>query len=391
MSTTVQLANNVRWPVTNAAFNLGTLRTGRAVVKVSINGLLVDASIDDQTIVVPLPQPLLPGETTHITIDYTAKLAANASAEGDAWEFAQIGDVLTAYRWIPWLSRPTPFDRPNVGDPFVTASSPHVKVEISVNRTVAIAASGLRVTDAESGTQVFEESDVRDFNFAASPSYRLSSTEVGGTRIAFFYRTLPAEKVLATAARAMRAFSRRIGAYPHDELTIAEIGPWSPFESPAHFWLPSNAPGRLLDWMVAHEVAHQWFYSAVGNDQAREPFADEALADYMARDLINRFVPSLCPEGRLDHSIYDISDCYAWVVYVQGGDWLRRINQRAGVSRFWSALAGYYAANRGGMGSTYKVLAALSGVAGKSAIDYERFPRTVPPRVISLPFGPRLP
>jgi aminopeptidase N len=143
--------------------------------------------------------------------------------------------------------------------------------------------------------------------------------------------------------------------------------------------------------MVAHEVAHQWFYSAVGNDQARDPFADEALADYMARDLLNRFVPSQCPQGRLDHSIYDIGDCYAWVVYVQGDAWLRRVSQRAGASRFWSALAGYYAANRDGMGSTYEVLAALSRVAGRTAIDYERFPRTLPERVISLPFGPRLP
>jgi len=143
--------------------------------------------------------------------------------------------------------------------------------------------------------------------------------------------------------------------------------------------------------MVAHEVAHEWFYAAVGNDQAREPFADEALADYIARDLISSFVPSRCPEGRLDHSIYSIGECYPWVIYVQGDDWLRRLHRRAGSNRFWAALADYYAANRNGMGSNYEVLAALARGAGMSAVDYERFPRTLAPRVISLPFGPRVP
>lgn len=31
---------------------------------------------------------------------------------------------------------------------------------------------------------------------------------------------------------------------------------------------------------VAHEVAHQWFYAAVGNDQYGEPWLDEGLAQF---------------------------------------------------------------------------------------------------------------
>ncbi|NOX44463.1 MAG: M1 family metallopeptidase [Caldiserica bacterium] len=32
--------------------------------------------------------------------------------------------------------------------------------------------------------------------------------------------------------------------------------------------------------IFAHEVAHQWWYAQVGNDQVREPWVDEALATY---------------------------------------------------------------------------------------------------------------
>jgi hypothetical protein len=31
---------------------------------------------------------------------------------------------------------------------------------------------------------------------------------------------------------------------------------------------------------AAHETAHQWFYSLVGNDQARDPWLDEGLATW---------------------------------------------------------------------------------------------------------------
>jgi hypothetical protein len=187
----------------------------------------------------------------------------------------------------------------------------------------------------------------------------------------------------------VRDYSSKIGPYPHEQLTIAEIGRWAPFESPAHFWLPQNA-GRLMSWMVAHEVAHEWFYSAVGNDQPREPFADEALADFMARNLVSSFVPSQCAPSRLDHSIYDIGGCYGWVVYVQGVAWLRELRDGARGGRFWNALAAYYEEYRGGMGGTHALLSALASGLGDDAVDYRRFPRSYPARVVSMPFGATL-
>jgi aminopeptidase N len=36
----------------------------------------------------------------------------------------------------------------------------------------------------------------------------------------------------------------------------------------------------ILESVIAHEAAHQWFYNLVGNDQADEPWLDEALAQY---------------------------------------------------------------------------------------------------------------
>jgi len=42
-----------------------------------------------------------------------------------------------------------------------------------------------------------------------------------------------------------------------------------------------SLPSRVaLESTLAHEMAHQWFYNIVGNDQTREPWLDEALAQY---------------------------------------------------------------------------------------------------------------
>jgi aminopeptidase N len=37
----------------------------------------------------------------------------------------------------------------------------------------------------------------------------------------------------------------------------------------------------MMEGTVGHEVAHQWFYNLVGNDQIDEPWLDEALAQYL--------------------------------------------------------------------------------------------------------------
>jgi aminopeptidase N len=42
-----------------------------------------------------------------------------------------------------------------------------------------------------------------------------------------------------------------------------------------------SLPARvIMESTVVHEVAHQWFYSTVGNDQLDEPWLDESLAQY---------------------------------------------------------------------------------------------------------------
>ncbi len=383
--TTATVTNPRPWPVRTIAFNLSTLRTGRAEIStVTVDGSATQPQIDDQTVIVPLPTSLERDSTTVVEFAGSARLNLTPRQGTDEWGFARNDGVMTAYRWIPWLTRTTPFDRPSVGDPFVTASSPRVEVTITSDRPATFATSGEQ-TAATTGSVSFVAENVRDFNFSASPDYETTSRTVRGTQITFFHLTMSPDQVLDVAARSFDHFSERIGAYPYAQLAIAEIGPWAALESPSLFWVPNNAPARLLPWMTAHETAHQWFYSVVGNDQAREPFADEALTDFVARDLISRFVRSHCPPGKLDRTIYDLAECYPWVIYVQGDAFLLRYRQEVGSEEFWRGLADYYDRYRFGLGGNRQVLAALDAASGRTEMHTELFPRLYPPAFPCLP------
>jgi hypothetical protein len=131
-------------------------------------------------------------------------------------------------------------------------------------------------------------------------------------------------------------------------------------ESPGLIWLPTGVIAANLRYLAAHETAHQWFYGIVGNDQAREPFADEAAADFVARYVLGQRRASRCPTARLDRSIYAYSAaCYYETVYIGGGNLLDAARRQMGNRAFWSALRGYVVAHHNGIATTRSLLDAL--------------------------------
>jgi hypothetical protein len=384
--TTVVVTGSKPWTTDVLAFNLQTLRIGHAqITKTTVDGASVDAVIDDQTVLLPLDPPLAPGGQTTVELDYTGTMAANPVPNGYDWGFASTGTYLTGYRWIPWLSRTTPFNNSANGDPSETATASHVHVEINADPSLVFATTGVE-TSADGGTRAFDADNVRDFNFTASPTYRTTQRSVRGTLITIYYNRLDPGTLLDVTARAFNDYSAKVGAYPFDTLNVAEVGPWAAVESPMLSWIPDNA-GRLLPWETAHETGHQWFYSVVGNDQALEPFADEALVDFVARNLLDDFVRPQCAPDFLDKTIYNIGACYPWVVYVQGNLWLREYRDRVGSAMFWRGVANYYREYRFGIGGTRQLLDALDHASRGAAQLHGQFPRMYAVPVTDLPYG----
>src|SRR5262249_19682088 len=223
----------------------------------------------------------------------------------DRWLFTRTAGVVELYRWLPWVSREVSFER-QAGDPFVTGTSPRVRVRIRSDRPVFVASSGDQIAGATQPSRdvTLFGADVRDFNLILSETYHVSTKIVAGVKVRVLTRPggLPAATLHALARRALLSYNAHIGPYPWPTLTLAESAAGYGMESPALFCLPPHRT-HALPYLVSHEIAHEWFYGLVGSDQVADPFADEAMADFLARDLIGTLRTSRCPFERADRSI----------------------------------------------------------------------------------------
>ncbi|HBE40123.1 MAG TPA: hypothetical protein DDW27_02800 [Bacteroidales bacterium] len=88
-------------------------------------------------------------------------------------------------------------------------------------------------------------------------------------------------------------FSEWIGEYPYNSFTAIQ----SPLNSGAGMEYPGltviglAGDPYLLDQVIAHEICHSWFYSAIGSDERRFPFMDESIASAYESRYLNEKYP----------------------------------------------------------------------------------------------------
>jgi hypothetical protein len=318
---------------------------------------------------VPVPEPVQPGEPVAISLIYAMKIPEVDPAKwlpegnlGAGERVIQAGDwhpTLVPYRggegWQTWVYHP-------VGDPVVYPIADY-DVQIFADPNVIIAAPGL---EAEGGhVRRYRITSARSFAFLASPDYLVAESSVAGIPLRTYY--LPgcdraAQATLDTAAQAITLYDDLYGPYPTQGLAIAQNAYAGSMEYSGLVSLSYRAyeayvdnPGALLVSLTAHEVAHQWWYGAVGNDQVHEPWLDEAFAKYSEQLFYERYVPELVgwwwethvyrydPEGPVDRTIYDFASTpeYFNQLYGQAARFLGDLRGQMGDEAFFKFVRAY--------------------------------------------------
>jgi hypothetical protein len=379
VNSTATIVNTSGVAIDRVELDLVPARLGHIALRtVEVDGRGVARHIDDQTVIVGLGGILPPGASVKVRVQYTSTLRSTVG--GSDWMFTRANGIVDAYRWIPWVSRATPFDRPNNGDPFQTPVSPLVALKVQTDRPLRLVTSGRRTfVSADGLTQRFEARNVRDVTLTAAPDFHSISTLIGTTRVRYSYRSSANRAtILDAAADALRALQSRLGPYPYTTFDVVQSAGGYGMESPALIWIPYGVSSANLRYLVSHETAHQWFYSLVGNDQANQPFVDEAMADFLARDITRTRRASRCSTSTLDRSIYQYSgSCYYEVIYIQGGNLIDTVRSKMGATRFWSTLRTFVADNRDRLVRTPSLLRALDDATpvDLSILFRPRFPR----------------
>jgi hypothetical protein len=374
---TAHVTNTTASSVSSLTFNLVPAKIGRISMNgVTVNGSSASASLDDMNVIVHLNSSLAPNASADVTIRYGATF--NSTNPNRKWLFAERHAIVTAYRWIPWLSNRYTFKTPLFGDAFTTQIASRVDVRITADRAGLIyAAPGARPV-MNGNTATFVAFNVRDFNFSASPEYHLGTETHGGVQFDYYTIELSQNGFAYNAKKAFDKYVGFLGAFPYSRMFVVETSPGFAMESPQGFWIPENYTPSDVAFAVLHEVGHMWFYSSVGSDQATQPFADEALVEYLTRTMAG-FRGSHCATSNLDGSVYDYtSDCYYDVIYIQGSNYLNAYRKKVGDSKFYAGLRAYYQAYKNKMGGTRQLLLALQAQSGVGGF-HARFPSLFPP------------
>ena len=276
------------------------------------------------------------------------------------------------------------------GDPFL-----HETADFSLDVTLPVeyecACSSHELFREAQGTVAhysYRMESVRDVAFVASEKLRCQEAEAGGVPIRYYYRS-DAEyaKTLACITDAVTLFSEAFGAYPYPTYTVVATPFCEAGSEHAGMGLISCdlSPADRRE-AVVHETAHQWWFGKVGNDEYRDPWMDEGLAEYAtayfakmkegerayrakiqkAEDDYAILLALKGAEGaRFDLTLEELKEGYYDRVYCGGSLLFCTLAERFGFPVFNEALRRYANAFAGKVAAPQDLISSLSASLGE--------------------------
>lgn len=181
----------------------------------------------------------------------------------------------TGFTEIPYTS---------VGDPFVRDTADY-SLRLTVPCDYPVTAVGIvdAISSGDRTEYAIERKGVRELALF-SGDFRTETRSISGIELK--YACLgggdPGER-LRLATDCFVYYNRSFGEYPDDEFLIVESDlPFGGMEYSSACVLSSALRGQEAEQVLAYEIAHQWWYYAVGNDSYRNAWMDEGLASFSA-------------------------------------------------------------------------------------------------------------
>lgn len=301
-------------------------------VKVSnfSGGVAAKPLVNCTAVKVMLPRPLAAGKRTSIAFDVTMTAPDRADRFGRSGVYSFFGNalpVLAVRDAGGWHLEPDV----GIGESYYTLAADFAvrldhpaALKVPATGQTSTVRRGSTVSIAKQVSTVSIAKQVRDFAWAAGPFKQSVVTSPGGVKVRTWWTDVVTAGAVADArtkgVAAIDDFGKRFGQYPYGEIDLVLNDNWQSFsgmEYPGFVLLvaPPNEEGP-----VVHELAHQWWYGIVGNNEYADPWLDESFAVY-ASDLHRGDTGEGCWPGTLAASI--TNNMGYWKTY--GPGWSRYV------------------------------------------------------------------
>lgn len=354
-------------------------------------------SVGDTVLSVPLPEPLPAGERLRLALAFTTTVPTDSTGSygilsrvsaTDEWVLADWYPSLAGYEPAPgpgWRRDP-PFDGvdPTFGDVAlydVTLHAPGYTIQ----------ATGTPVSDPRGGvgegaTRIVA-GPARDFTLVLGTGWRTVDRTVGDTLVRYattLTDDAAVDAVLDVVAGALGTYDDLLGRYPYRELDLVDV-PLTPgtlgiswsglvfLDGPS---VAASADDRqYLDFLLAHEVAHQWWGGLIGGNSNDHTFITEGLTNYTMTVAVERtegraaavdmLRTSVAPryltllraggDSVADVPYPDAPDTFGDIVYGKAALGFLAIRERIGDEAFFAALHAFAADPDGAGGFRFQV------------------------------------
>ena len=268
-----------------------------------------DGNTDDETVLaVTLPEPVVPGATVNVEIEWTSRLPRTFARTG------AIGDYFFVAQWFPKIGilEDTGWNchQFHAATEFFSDYGIY-DVRISVPEGWVVGATGIERSVSNNGdgtaTHHYYQEDVHDFAWTTSPDFlelreRFDHPNLPTVELRLLLRPEHADQAARhfdATRNTLKHYGEWFGAYPYEQLTIVDPA-WQSrsggMEYPTLFTAGSRwlAPAEVAtpEEVTIHEAGHQFWYGVVGSNEFEYAWLDEGLNTFStARAVEASFTP----------------------------------------------------------------------------------------------------
>lgn len=259
------------------------------VESVSVNGDSITPVYEDNNklMKLSLPEPVPCGTSVLLSFEYKVTLPKARTRMGymnDNFSLTNFYPVVAVYDKAYKTSSYS-----YIGDPFFTDISDYY-VNLTLPKEYNIGSTGeyIEIENEQDKTVKITAKNVRDVAIVASKTLMPYQDYIGNTKVI----SLASNKDLGSyslsiAKDALSYFNSTFGTYPYSTLTVVQSELYGGgMEYPnlvlitKDLYNENSISSKKLEWVIAHEIAHQWWYGVVGNDPINDCFVDESLTEY---------------------------------------------------------------------------------------------------------------